>query len=156
MNVNHAHDKYLVIYYSASGNTKRVANLIEDQLNFIGLPCEKVFIDLNHYFDINIESYKHAFIGTPTYGNGITPSPMLEFLRYILKYNDFKLPSFSVFGTGDTQWEKYCRAVDELEYHLSKKTKVINKLKIEQYVTDKDSIQTSKIYQFIINALGGI
>jgi flavodoxin I len=88
-----------------------------------------------------------VFIGTPTYGDGETPKPVLDFLRYILKENNFKLPTFSVFGTGDTQWSSYCRAVDEVEFHLSKKTKVTDKLQIEQYpISD---YQINKIKKFV-------
>jgi flavodoxin len=102
---------------------------------------------------INIEEYSHAFVGTPTNGDGITPKPVLDFLRYILKENNFKLPSFSVFGTGDTQWAKYCKAVDELEFHLSKKTQVISNLKIEQYpISD---YQINKINNFVEMSLRG-
>lgn len=152
MNANLAPDKYLIVYYSASGNTKAVSDLIVNNLN----NEEKVFDMLSlqsetAFEQIDIEEYNHVFLGSPTYGNGETPKPILDFLRHIIKYNNFNLPSFSVFGTGDTQWSTYCKSVDELEYHLTKKTKVISKLKIEQYpISD---YQVNKINEFVQESL---
>jgi flavodoxin I len=101
--------------------------------------------------EYDIEQYNHIFIGTPTYGEGVTPKPVLDYLRYILKENNFMLPTFSVFGTGDTQWQTYCKSVDELEYHISKRSKVVGKLKIEQYpISDH---QITKIQNFVEKAI---
>lgn len=152
MNVNHVHNKYLVVYYSVSGNTERVANLIENQLESQGVCFDSISLDDNHV-EVDISGYKHVIIGSPTYEYGKTPIPVLGFLRYLLKDNEFKLPSFSVFGTGDTQWNLYCKAVDEMEYHLSKKTNVFHKLKIEQYPISEHQI--NKINRFVLDILGG-
>lgn len=148
MSVNPVRDKCLIVYYSVGGNTKGIVKLItnnleenEQEYDVLALPSKGV----------NVESYKHVFIGSPTYGEGITPKSVLNFLRYILKENNFILPTFSVFGSGDTQWKTYCRAVDEIEYHLSKKTNVINKLKIEQYPVSKH--KKEKIRQFVNESL---
>jgi flavodoxin I len=148
MSVNLVPDKYLIVYYSLSGNTKGVMNVIKNHLETEGehfdvLPLQPKGV----YEKVNIENYNHIFLGSPTYGGGETPEPVIEFLRYIIKYNNFRLPTFSVFGTGDTQWADYCKAVDEMEYHLSKKTKVTSKLKIEQYPIS--SHQIKKIDNFV-------
>jgi flavodoxin I len=148
MNVNLAPDKYLIVYYSLSGNTKGVVNVIKQYLEVEGKYLDVLPLQLKSEYDgLHIEKYYHVFIGTPTYGDGETPKPVLDFLRYILKINNFTLPTFSVFGTGDTQWSSYCRAVDEVEFHLSKKTKVTDKLQIEQYpISD---YQINKIKKFV-------
>lgn len=140
--MNHVPDKYLIVYYSASGNTKRVAELIASKLEIEEKEFDLLSLQSQSDFTkINIEDYNCVFIGSPTYGNGKTPKIVLDYLRYLLKYNDFKLPKFSVFGTGDTQWPTYCRAVDEIKYHLSKRTKILCDLKIEQYPISKFQIK---------------
>lgn len=147
MSANPVPDKYLIVYYSLSGNTKAVTNVIKNQLEVEGKYVNVLSLQSLKDFNLNIEDYSHIFLGTPTYGDGKTPEVILELLRYLLKYNTFDLPTFSVFGTGDTQWSTYCKAVDEIEYHLSKKTKVSNKLKIEQYpISD---YQINKIKEFV-------
>lgn len=153
MSANRVLEKYLSVYYSVSGNTKQVSKLIKDQLNTEGQVSKTLVLhNQNDFEHLDIETYEHVFIGTPTYGAGKTPKPVLDFLRYILKRNDFILPRFSVFGTGDSQFPNYCRAVDEVEYHLSKKTNVTAKLKIEQYPVSK--YQLNKITEFVNKSLG--
>lgn len=133
----------LVVYESMTGNTKDLAEIIYKNLSDR---------DLNvSIYDIcnvgNIDSYEHVYLGMYTYENGNLPDECRYFLREILIENDYNLPIFSLFGTGETQFGKrnYCRAVDSSEYHLSKKTKVIGKLKIEQNPVD----QHSKIINFV-------
>ncbi|MGD6876981.1 flavodoxin family protein [Bacillus infantis] len=151
--VNPAHDEYLVIYYSASGNTKKVAEIINEALTGEG-KVSRLFSLPNPVTDLDIESYKHVFIGSPTYGNGTMPKQVRDLLRYIIKENEYKLPTFSVFGTGDTQWSSYCRTVDEMTHHLNKKTNVIKTLKMEQYpISD---YQISNIVNFVKESIGGI
>ncbi len=132
---------YLILYHSMSGNTKALAELIH-----------KYIVDMGHNASIcnihsidEVGSCKHIIIGTFTWGEGELPSDFRNFLRWMLKENDFDLPNFSVFGTGDTQWRHFCRAVDETEYHISKKSKVLNKLKIEQHPIN----QKEKVEEFV-------
>lgn len=151
--MNHVRDKCLIVYYSASGNTKGVTKIIEQLLDAEGKYFDVLPLQIkNNNHDLNIEQYDHVFIGTPTYGEGLTPNPVLDLLRYLLKHNEFDLPPFSVFGTGDTQWATYCKAVDEVEYHLSKKTMVVEKLKIEQYPISDNQI--NKINKFVEMSIG--
>jgi flavodoxin I len=151
MNVSHVHDKVLIVYYSLGGNTKGAVKHIIDKLNIYGQGYDLLALPFS--IKPNIEAYQHVFIGSPTYGDGNIPEPMLDFLRYILKFNEFNLPSFSIFGTGDTQWKHYCRAVDEIKHHLSKNTKVIQTLKIEQYPISHNQIQ--QIKKFVELSIGG-
>lgn len=145
--------KILVAYYSLGGNTETLALLLHQELNLLGEEVTLLPLTKDTSFDsVDIEQYKFVFLGTPTYKQGNTPHIVLSFLRYILKQNEFNLPDFACFGTGDSQWGSlYCRAVDEIEYHLSKRTKVVNKLKIEQRpVSNK---QINKIKQYTLDTL---
>lgn len=111
------------------GNTKEVANIISQTIRDENISVLISDLDEN----IDIEEYSLVFIGSYTWGNGNLPQRVREYLKWLLKENSFNLPTFSVYGTGDTQWTHFCRAVDELEYHLNKKANVIGKLKIEQH-----------------------
>jgi len=132
---------YLILYHSMSGNTRALAELIHKYIVDMGYDASICNI---HSID-EVENYKHIIIGTFTWGEGVLPFDFRNFLRWLLKENDFDLPSFSVFGTGDTQWTHFCRAVDETEYHISKKSKVLNKLKIEQHPIN----QKEKVEEFV-------
>lgn len=147
----------LIVYYSLGNNTKVTSELVKDFAEFHGADVDMIRINKDTDFkEINVENYDLIFIGSPSYGKGATPEVVKEFLRHLLKYNDFKLPTFAVFGTGDTQWGDllYCRAVDEIQWHLEKKTNVINTLKIEQRPTSK--LQISKINSFVELSMEGV
>ena len=139
--------KSLVVYYSLGGNTEVLADKIKENLSSQGQEYDVLVLGKDtNYESVNIEAYELVFIGSPTYGKGNTPNYVSDYLRYIVKHNNFKLPKFSVFGTGDTQWKHYARAVDEITYHLSKKTDVIRKLKIEQRPVSKRQLNEIKNY----------
>src|SRR5690606_30167403 len=79
--------------------------------------------------------------GSLTWSSGSLPIQMRKFLKEILIINPLDFKFCSVFGTGETQWgeEMYCRAVDEIEYHLKKNNKDVQlKLKIEQNRNSKE------------------
>jgi flavodoxin len=85
MNVNLVPDKYLIVYYSLSGNTKGTMNVIKQHLEVEGKYLDVLPLQLKSEYDgLHIEKYDHVFIGTPTYGDGETPKPVLDFLRYML------------------------------------------------------------------------
>lgn len=125
MNLN----KVAIVYISYTNNTKLVAESIKKYL------VDSVKVDVfNFKDDFNLEDYDFVFLGCFTWDKGTIPTAYRRFLKNILVENHIRNQYFSVFGTGDTQWgELYCRAVDEMEYHLNKQGKtVIEKLKIEQ------------------------
>lgn len=146
-------NKILLVYYSLGGNTETVANRIKEKLTSEGQGFDVLVLKKGCDFNTRntIEDYKLVFIGSPTYGKGKTPELVLNYLRYLLKDNEFTLPSFSVFGTGDTQWVHYAKAVDEISYHLNKKTIVIKGIKIEQRPTSKK--QLTAIEEFVDESL---
>lgn len=135
----------LIKYHSLSGNTKETANLIG---NYVREQGHNAFV--SHIAkQENPDYYDLLFIGCFTWGNGELPIEMKDYLRWLLKENNFSLPNVSLFGTGDTQWTYYCRAVDEMKYHISKYTKVLSTLKIEQHPIN----QKEKIKKYVIETL---
>lgn len=128
--------KALIVYTSLSGNTKDLAELINCNLVRCG-------------FEVHVSSAKEmhsplgydvAFIGSYTWGDGELPVAIRKYLKYFLIESKVEIPVCAVFGTGETQFglNNYCRSVDEIKYHLSKYTKVLGILKIEQNPIGKE------------------
>ncbi len=131
------HLNILIKYYSLSGNTKAVAEIMAENIRNRG---HNVLVSDIESLEIPTD-YDLILIGSMTIGDGKLPPKPRNYLRWLIKENNFNLPNVAVYGTGDTQWTYYCRGVDELEYHLEKVTNVIGKLKIEQHpINQKDKI----------------
>lgn len=119
--------KVIICYLSFSGNTKEVAELLEDYL------MEKDY--LVDFYQIgfggkipNLSSYNKIFLGTFTWDKGATPDEMKDFVAEV----GYKPPNVYVFGSGDTQFggdELFCKAVDKLAKFYNSSCKG---LKIEQ------------------------
>ncbi|RXZ77938.1 flavodoxin [Paenibacillaceae bacterium] len=127
--------KVAILYASMSGNTKLVSDIIEKEL--IRRGCIVSSVNL-HSQESNLEELVAdtdiLLIGSYTWGNGKLPARMRKFLSYHLKDNKTHFPMTFVFGTGETQWMHYCRAVDEIKYHLKRHSINVQELslKIEQ------------------------
>lgn len=132
--------KILIKYHSLGGNTKAAACFIEE---FVGSEGHCALLS-SIKEEESVKDYDLVFIGTHTWGNGETPKEVKAYLKKILENNMSELPPFAVFGTGDTQWTHFCRAVEEVGFHLSKKTRIIATQKIEQHPIN----QKERIMQF--------
>lgn len=128
--------KALIVYTSLSGNTKDLAELINYNLVRCGF---EVHVSSAKELS-NPSDYDVVFIGSYTWGSGELPVVIRKYLKHFLVENKVKFPMCAVFGTGETQFglNNYCRAVDELKYHLSKHTRVLNTFKIEQNPIGKE------------------
>lgn len=127
--------KVAIIYLSFGGNTKNLALKIAENFERYGHTAHVYSIkDM-----IGFDEYDYCLFGSLTWENngqqGKLPIPMRKYLKKILIEENHKINRCSVFGTGETQWgmENYCKAVDEMEYHLIKNNIDVDyKLKIEQ------------------------
>ena len=103
--------RVLIAYLSYSGNTKEVAELIEQICVFNNciVDVHRIGIDapvLPSYYD-------YIFLGTFTWGEGSTPDEVKDFILEV----GYKPKNMAIFGTGDTQFggdELFCLAVDKL------------------------------------------
>ena len=121
-----------IVYTSLSGNTERLANVIATEIERIGGKCDLL---LAGRFSVDLRTYDIVLFGSYTWGDGKLPIAMKKEMRRIL-IDEKQIPKVAaVFGTGDTQYYKYCRAVDEMKYHLEKNGVIVkgDELKIEQY-----------------------
>ena len=118
--------KILIAYFSYSGNTEEVAQLIEKKVQQEGISVDKYEIG----FGImpNIEAYDIVFLGTFTWDYGSTPSEVKDFIADI----GYKPERMAIFGSGDTQFggeELFCQAVEKLVRFYASKW---DGLKVEQ------------------------
>ncbi|CAM3984187.1 flavodoxin [Lederbergia lenta] len=119
--------RILICYASYSGNTKEVAELIEQRL----------LEEVNHsVFVYRIGTgiipdpslFDLIMIGTFTWGKGATPDDVKDFVYEI----GYKPPNVFIFGTGDTQFggdTLFCHAAEKLAKFYQSTYKP---LKIEQ------------------------
>ena len=102
----------LIAYGSWSGNTKEVAELIEGYLLEAGIDVTLYRIGVGEPTP-DVRSFDAFMIGTFTWGKGVTPSLVKNFIADV----GFKPPLVYVFGTGDTQFggdELFCSAAVKL------------------------------------------
>lgn len=107
---------FLICYFSWSGNTKEVAEIIEKTI------CEEN-IDVTMYRIgtkqiPNMRDFDAILFGTFTWGKGETPVDVKNFVAHI----GYKPTHVYVFGTGDTQFggdTLFCLAAKKLAkfYH---------------------------------------
>lgn len=120
-----------IVYASLSGNTEEVAEALRDALS---RSATVEMIRATDVTDRTMLDHDHVYFGSYTWGDGKLPAEMRKALRYILKGTSCPFRHASVFGTGDKQFVNYCRAVDEIAYHLEAHGRqlVLPHLKIEQ------------------------
>lgn len=123
--------RFAIIYSSLSGNTQEMADLIHQTLLSYGTVD---LVDANDRDESFILDHDHAFFGSYTWANGKLPDEMRNIMRDLLKDPRTTCDMASVFGTGDKQFPHFCRAVDEMVYHLEKHgfDKGASPLKVEQ------------------------
>lgn len=118
--------KALIAYLSYSGNTKEVAEIIEEVLKEKKFQVDMHRIGVN--LPINLKMYDLIFIGTFTWAKGALPIEVKDFVWEI----GYKPKNIAVFGTGDTQLggdELFCLAAVKLARFYNSRWEP---LKIEQ------------------------
>lgn len=124
-----------IVYASMSGNTEEVASLIEEAHLSEGHVVTRFEADLIGVREArSLATYDLVYFGSYTWADGVLPEEMKDALRLILKEESVPLAGAAVFGTGDRIFVHFCRAVDEMMYHLSKFSVPLagEPLKIEQ------------------------
>ncbi|MBT2573563.1 flavodoxin [Bacillus sp. ISL-51] len=102
----------LLVYATMSGNTEAMADLIEK-----GLLEAEASVDRYEAMDIDAEllnDYEHIIFGTYTWGDGDLPDELMD-IADDMENLQFTGKTFALFGSGDTSYEFFCGAVDELE-----------------------------------------
>ncbi|ASA22828.1 flavodoxin [Paenibacillus donghaensis] len=122
--------KVLVAYASLTGNTEEMAELIVEGIREAG--GEAVLKSVTECNAAEIKAYEGVLLGAYTWGDGELPDEMLDFYEELDELDLGTLPA-AAFGSGDTGYEIYCGAVNELEKKLQERGAVLvqESLKIE-------------------------
>jgi len=145
--------KAAIVYASLSNNTQDLAYMIAEEIKQNGGEVDLFYTGL---FPVDYRMYDIVLFGSYTWGDGELPLSMRRELRHILMDNKGMKPFVAaVFGTGDTQYKFYCRAVDEMRYHLQKHNVIVvgEPLKIEQNCKGK---QINRMKEWTNSVIGAV
>ncbi|MGE6377501.1 flavodoxin domain-containing protein [Peribacillus muralis] len=130
-----------IVYHSAGGNTKALAEAIASQL-----PEAEIY--RMSEFDIRtLPDYDALIVGTYTWGNGELPAKSAALYEELEQLPIASLKT-GVFGTGETNYNHFCGAVDHFRDMLFAKSQLLVTLKIEQMYQDSDLSRLQKFASF--------
>lgn len=129
--------KIIIVFASLTGNTEEMANLVAKGVEKAGIT--PVVRQLPDVAATEILDYDGILLGSYTYGDGDLAD---EFFDFYKEMDDLDLAGkvAAAFGSGDTSYEHYCKAVDDLEEKLKERGAVIVQegLKVELEPEDED------------------
>lgn len=136
--------KIAIVYHSAGGNTKALAEALASLL-----PEAELF--RTSEFDTGIlPEYDALIIGTYTWGNGELPAKTAAFYAELEQLPISHLKT-GVFGTGETNYNHFCGAVDHFRDMLFAKSQLLVTLKIEQMYQESDLPRLQKFTSLFRN-----
>jgi flavodoxin I len=103
--------KLLMVYTSMTGNTEEIANAIAE-----GIQEEGIDLEVKEVLDADakeLEEYDGILLGAYTWGDGELPDDFLDFYDEMNEL-DLSGKKAAVFGSCDSNYEKYGAAVDIL------------------------------------------
>lgn len=122
--------KIIIVYASMSGNTEELAEAIAAGIQEAGIEP-----DLKNVMDTNaseLEKYEGVLLGAYTWGDGDLPDEYEDFYE---EMDDVNLQGrkFGVFGSADSSYTYFGKAVDTLEEKLAEigGEKVFDGFKVE-------------------------
>ncbi|EPE61431.1 flavodoxin [Exiguobacterium sp. S17] len=107
--------KLLIGYVSMSGNTEDIAKLLKDTCEQMG--HEVIIAELDGLSVTELRDYDGVLLGAYTWGDGDLPYEAEDFVDDLETTTLSGLPC-AAFGSGDTDYPKYCAAVDTIEAAL--------------------------------------
>ncbi len=122
--------KLILIYASMTGNTEEMSELITSGIQEAGGEVTiKMAEDCNA--DILLD-YDGIMLGAYTWGDGELPDEFLDFYDDLDEL-DLKGKKAAVFGSGDTVYEQFAKAVDLLQEKLAERgaEMILEPLKLE-------------------------
>ncbi len=141
-----------IVYASATGNTRAVADLLQE----IVLE-ERVSVQLYTIKDFplcELSRYDGVVVGTYTWGSGEIPKDMRSLFTAFEKLENKKLVT-AVFGTGDSCYAHFCGAVDVFRDMLYVQTDLAATLKIELLPQPADTARCRKLIAAVLRKISG-
>jgi len=120
--------KGLILYYSVTGNTKAAVDLFSDKL------FDKA--NTRHGLEnVDVNKYEYIVFATSTWGRGIPPKP---FFKIRDELASTKGKTIALIGSGRSDFEFFCGALDLLEQITQSKNTILFKYKYEGYPTERN------------------
>lgn len=130
--------KTVIVYASTSGNTRALTEEIAKGIGGIVDMFEVSTIDV----DI-LKNYDAIVIGSYTWGNGDLPTVMKPFYNKLMSM-DLSDKVTAVFGTGESNYRHFCRAVDIFRDLLKDISDLAVTLRVEQLYQHGDLDRVGK------------
>lgn len=139
-----------VVYTSVTGNTKAVAEILQEICTAKGLEVE--FWTINDFPLSKLSRYDAVLIGTYTWGSGEIPKEMRGLFHSFENVGSKEMVT-AVFGTGDSFFAEFCGAVDRFRDMLFVHTSLAATLKIELAPQQQDVVRCEKLIASVENRL---
>ncbi|MGE7761252.1 flavodoxin domain-containing protein [Peribacillus sp. NPDC097895] len=136
--------KVAIVYHSAGGNTKALAEAIASLLP------ESELYRMNEFDLRTLPDYEALIIGTYTWGNGELPAKSAALYKELEQLPIAHLKT-GVFGTGETNYNHFCGAVDHFRDMLFAQSQLLVTLKIEQMYQESDLSRLKKFASLFQN-----
>ncbi|AIM15200.1 MULTISPECIES: flavodoxin domain-containing protein [Neobacillus] len=139
--------KIAIVYTSKTGNTEELVYLIRDI--FIQRKVEVMVYRVEQFQDMAIDQFDAMIVATYTWGNGEIPYEMMN-LYHAFETQNVKHVVTGVAGTGDSGYEQFCGAVDQLRDMLYVHTTLAATLKIEITPQSEDIKRCKKFVDLLL------
>ncbi|MDN7245330.1 flavodoxin domain-containing protein [Planococcus shenhongbingii] len=139
-----------VVYASVTGNTKAVAEILQEICAAKELEVE--LWPVNSFPLSGLSRYDAVFVGTYTWGSGEIPKEMRGLFGEFESLERKGIVT-AVFGTGDSFFAEFCGAVDRFRDMLYVHTDLAATLKIELAPQNTDIARCEKLIASVINRL---
>lgn len=129
--------KIIIVYASMTGNTEEMAKLVGKGIEETGVSL--TVRELPKADVKELEEYDGIILGSYTYGDGDLADEFMDFYDD-MESLDLTGKMAAVFGSGDTSYEHFCKAVDILSEKLTELGAILTQegLKIELAPEDEE------------------
>lgn len=135
-----------IVYASVTGNTKAVAEVLQEICISKGMEVE--LWPINAFPLAELSRYDAVMVGTYTWGSGEIPKEMHGLFEAFENLGQPEMVT-AVFGTGDSFFAEFCGAVDRFRDMLYVQTDLAVTLKIELAPQERDSERCSRFVSIV-------
>ena len=126
-----------IIYASMTGNTEEIADIVGQKLEELGHDVEVdecTTVDASDFEDADL-----AIVATYTYGDGDLPDEIVDLYEDLADL-DLSGKIYGVVGSGDTFYDYFCKAVEDIEeqYAQTGAEKGAESVKVDLAAEDED------------------
>lgn len=118
-NITRAEQKVTIISASQTGNARRVANELSQDIERLGIAV--THLPAGEYKAKKLSQEEILILVTSTQGEGEPPEEALSLYKYLFAAKAPKLPhlQYAVFGLGDASYPKFCQAAKDFDQRFA-------------------------------------